>query len=601
MALRRIFMNYREEDVLTNAYDVKLSSEDGTYGVRDYATEIAVVADDTTPDNPSIGYYYVDFIADNDATYQVSWAVIPLEGDDPIYQTKLIGPYLNIAEEIQSVSDQRGTFVQGTTATVMLKITDFDGNPRDPDDIQVTIQTNFGETGDPTVIEINVPEKASKGFYIYDWEIEDDQIPGSYQAIWEYDIDGFTEFNIQDLTVVEDTDVETELYHGAAYEMRLALESYLACAQSIPIYFEQARPTLNSKIYRFSFSRWNQTTGVKVYRNGSEMVTSGMNVDYFKGEVEFSSALTQYDMIAADYNFRWFSDEELNEFLENAVRTFNTFPPHSGYTLASISNSNTRFIPGILYKAATDALRKLMMCLQFQQPQQVFGGPEGAQKAFSNLETLKKNYEEEWKLLYEMKKLGPYVGLTRSIVVPEYTLPGGRCLLSETLVKYTVMNEFKYQNRHMSYQPLRALGSFPLHVSCSSLRTLYEEMNSGKEINILSQHDQTGELCFSPVSHIWKSDNKDVYELKLDSGDEIASSKEHLFYVNGKYIPLMQIKVGDTMVVSDGDKKKESEVKSIKKFAKSEMYDLEVPYTSNLFANGIKCHNSRWFRMLFKG
>jgi len=66
------------------------------------------------------------------------------------------------------------------------------------------------------------------------------------------------------------------------------------------------------------------------------------------------------------------------------------------------------------------------MCLQFQQPQQVFGGPEGAQKAFSNLEILKKNYEEEWKLLYEMKKLGPYTNLTRSIVVPSYTLPGGR-------------------------------------------------------------------------------------------------------------------------------------------------------------------------------
>ena len=34
--------------------------------------------------------------------------------------------------------------------------------------------------------------------------------------------------------------------------------------------------------------------------------------------------------------------------------------------------------------------------------------------------------EEDLNKMYEQKKFGPYVGLTRMVVVPEYTLPGGR-------------------------------------------------------------------------------------------------------------------------------------------------------------------------------
>ena len=66
------------------------------------------------------------------------------------------------------------------------------------------------------------------------------------------------------------------------------------------------------------------------------------------------------------------------------------------------------------------------MCLQFQQPQEVFGGPDAARQAFQNLETLKKNYEGDFNLLLEQKKYGSYVGLTKTVVTPEYTLPGGR-------------------------------------------------------------------------------------------------------------------------------------------------------------------------------
>jgi hypothetical protein len=78
-----------------------------------------------------------------------------------------------------------------------------------------------------------------------------------------------------------------------------------------------------------------------------------------------------------------------------------------------------------LYGAAKDALRQLMLCVNFQQPAQVFGGPEQAAKAFANFDTLKQNYEKDAEKLLEQKKLGPYPK-SRMVVTPEFTLPGGR-------------------------------------------------------------------------------------------------------------------------------------------------------------------------------
>ena len=101
----------------------------------------------------------------------------------------------------------------------------------------------------------------------------------------------------------------------------------------------------------------------------------------------------------------------------------NFHPPASRFTLMALP---MRYVAGVLYGAARDALRELMMSLMFQEPQQVFGGSEKAGTLFSNFETLKQNYEKDFASLLEAKKFGPYIGLTKAIVTPEYTLPGGR-------------------------------------------------------------------------------------------------------------------------------------------------------------------------------
>ena len=418
---RTVSFLYKKNGVSTNAYSVKLSSDDASYGIKELESGTVTVADGTAVSNPATGVYEYTFDADDSLTYLVSWEVTPEEEDTPVYQVDKVGPFVPNAGTVTASSNFKGSFKQDTTSVLLLKITDFDGNPQDATSITTSIYNAAG-----TLVTTGVPVKADIGFYIFDWDIEETRATGDYQAIWDYTVDGVDRAEIQDIVVSEkdpDTDEENEVYSGRSRELIVALEKYILCAQSVPVYFEQSKQTVDNKTYRFTFPRWNQTAGVKVYRNQDRIVTSGVNVDYFKGEVVFDAPLTDFDVVNVDYNFRWFSDDELYEFIINAIRTLNSYPPHSGYNVNTLPD---RYIPAVIKQAAVDALRRLMLCLQFQEPQQVFGGPEGADKAFGNMETLKRNYEEEVKEIYEQKKYGPYVGLTRAIVVPEMTLPGGR-------------------------------------------------------------------------------------------------------------------------------------------------------------------------------
>ena len=422
MANRTIFIEYTEGavPVPANAYSVILSSEDGTYGIKAYDSEEIIAADGTTPDNPSTGRYEYTFDTVPGEMYLVSWEIIPNVGNTPIYQEEQVGPFQDVTNDgIRAVADKKGIYKPGYTAFLFLKVTTIDGTPINASNVDIIIRDSNGST-----VETGDPDKPTDGFYVYEWDIATDQDNGDYSITWEYVVDNVIYYEAQEVIVSEDVTLTSWIYNPYMDAAREALSHYITCAQHVPAYFEQAKPTFDRNTYRFTFPRWNQSTGVKIYRNNN-LVEDGIEIDYFKGEVRFDSTLTQYDMVNADYNFRWFSDEELSKFLDNALGDFNTYPPHTAYNFSGNTRVPDRFTPGVIRKAAVDAIRHLMMCLQFQEPQQVFGGAEGAQKAFANFETLKKNYEADWDKITENKKLGPYP-TTMIISVPEYTLPGGR-------------------------------------------------------------------------------------------------------------------------------------------------------------------------------
>ena len=323
--------------------------------------------------------------------------------------------------DINATSSSKGTFRHGETVNLYMKVTELGGTPVDPYSIICTVSGPSEDDSVNEVVSSGIPYKADTGFYIYSWNIAADENVGTYTADWEYFVDDVEIHETQTVVVTDSTPVAPYFYTETWKAYRAALEHHICCAQSIPIYYEQARPSYDNRTFRFSFKNWNTSCNPRIYRN-ELLVSSGVGVDYDNGTITFAEDLMPQDQINIDYNFRWFTDDALNRFLLNALQTVNTFPPHSSYDLGSLP---TRYTPAVLYGAAKDALRQLMMCLQFQQPAQIFGGPEEAKQAFSNFETLKQNYNSDWEKLLEQKKFGPYPS-THMVVTPEYTLPGGR-------------------------------------------------------------------------------------------------------------------------------------------------------------------------------
>jgi len=320
-------------------------------------------------------------------------------------------------EDYNINTDFAGVLAPGTINSLFLKITDFNGDPKNVYDISISVVDAVDEEATS-----GIPDKIQSGYYVFGWDMPEDLAAGVYTVTWLYkDENGDELTSIQEVVVSDDGDSSTH-YTGMINDLRVALEFHLRPAMNIPVYQEQSKPTTNNRTYYFSFPRWNQTAGVRVYRN-QELINSGFEINYFKGNVTFDSSLTDFDIINVDYNFRWFDDAQLIRFLQNALDLMNFHPPASRFTLMALP---MRYVAGVLYGAARDALRELMMSLMFQEPQQVFGGSEKAGTLFSNFETLKQNYEKDFASLLEAKKFGPYIGLTKAIVTPEYTLPGGR-------------------------------------------------------------------------------------------------------------------------------------------------------------------------------
>lgn len=321
-------------------------------------------------------------------------------------------------DNVQAVSEFRGSFRQGEIASVILRLVEIDGTPFDPE--SVTYEVTENSTGNTAVSEASA-EKVKSGAYVFEWDIPEDQDKGKYTLTWYYEIDGEEFTKTESIIVAEDVE-NSKLYSGRILLFRQSLELLIDCAQSIPVMFQEPKSSKDNQNFYWTKGLWNVVPDTTIYRN-QNVITTGFKINYFKGLVTFDTPLTSHDVVNADYNFRWFSDEQLDRFLSNGIHKVNSFAPATFYALQNIPE---RYAVSVLYGAAVDALRTLMFCLNWQQPQQYFGGTEGAQQAFSQMDTLKKNYEETLMKLLEQKKFFPYRGLTKAVVVPEYTLPGGR-------------------------------------------------------------------------------------------------------------------------------------------------------------------------------
>lgn len=425
---QKVYIEYKKDGILSSAYSVTLSSQDGSYGIKKSDGTI-IVSNDTSVSNPSTGSYEYTFNPEDNTVYYASWKIVPENGDEPVFVNQTVGPFSSLVKmPVKSNPDIRGNFSQGSSGTLFLSLTDIHSNPITAESISLSISKDGN-----TVVSSVSPDFVKPGLYAFDWSIPGNLETGTYLAQWEYVADTFSGSEIQSIIISSSGDTsnsDINFYNSRLSDIRVAFSEMISCAQKIPVFHEQALPDASNTKFKLTFPRWNQAYGTRVYRNNT-LIENDYEINYFRGTVLFEAPQSSYDTIYADYNFRWFSDEQLDRFLFNALAVINLYPPQSGFNMLRVPDM---YIPLILYGAAKDAIRELLMCLQFQQPQQVFGGMEGANKAFSNMETLKKNYEDEFTRLLEQKKYGKYPRV-RGIVTPEFTLPGGRSRWFASLFK----------------------------------------------------------------------------------------------------------------------------------------------------------------------
>lgn len=316
----------------------------------------------------------------------------------------------------------KGSFIAGTTGLFFLTFSDINGALFDPSNIDGTILDSDGAT----VETITAADRLELGEYVMEWQIPGTQEPGLYTLRVDYVLDQVggseVEFFTESFSVLER---DAAVLSPVVIIFRKLLETLIGYTQRIPVFHEIGRLNEERTTAVFSFPRWNQPAGARIFVNGN-LTTSGFNVDFLHGEITFSSILSQYDEIQASYSFRWFSDDTLDKFIEQAVDVFNQYPPHTVYNIATLEGNYSRAGVTVAHQAAVFAIRTLILDLHIQEPAKVFGGMERADKLMGSLNSLKENIESEIAELYKMKARGPYTGLTKTVTVPEFTLPGGR-------------------------------------------------------------------------------------------------------------------------------------------------------------------------------
>ena len=458
-------------------------------------------------------------------------------------------------------------FAQGQIATLTaMFVTSPAGMPVDVPDATIQVVGPGGSTILPPTPMVHV----FTGFYFYDWAIPNSLPVDTYTVVITGTVLGTPTAMNAYLRVVP-----AGVHTPASCSQRIAelicgLDSYVGQAQRIPVYNELARRGADRQTFSLTWPRWN--LGNHIVKLNNEIITTGYTLNLDTGTITFTTPLHDTDKVYASYNWRFFTQIDQMRFLSDALNQINLEAPGTNFMLNTVPDIQATVM---LMGAARNALQQLTYTMAWQEAGTIFGGGDKTEKAISTFQTQMESYEKRFEKEKRQVKRMLYPK-TASAVSPEFTLPGGRCFFPTTKMVFTFEEE----------------------ATQASIEDAWKYFMEGKKISVLSD---SGTPAFAPVSHIWKSGMKRVWKLQANSGLSVSCSSEHLFFCNGKYIPIKEVRQGDEILTCiDGKNIHADHVKSIQETNEEiEMYDLEVPSTGNLFANGIKCHNSRWFRYLF--
>lgn len=310
------------------------------------------------------------------------------------------------------------TYAQGQTAVITAQFVTITGASIDVPDAEVEI---FGDGGTSIYGPVAMTHVLT-GFYYHDYAIPNSLPVMTYTIRITGTVAGIPSALTQYLKVVlAGTPTDATLSDKQA-ELIAALEVYIRCAQRIPVLDEPPRVVTPSyDTFQFSWPRWN-LTNAEILKN-DVIQTSGYTLDFDTGTLKFSSPVHSTDRIVGSYNFRWFTQVDELRFLNDALGQMNIEP--GGFNDMTLNNIPDQFVGILMMGAVKNALKELIFCLQFQQPQTVFGGKEGVKDAISNFTSLKENNEKEFAIDKKQMKKSRLPNV-RIVSTPEFTLPGGR-------------------------------------------------------------------------------------------------------------------------------------------------------------------------------
>jgi len=325
-------------------------------------------------------------------------------------------------------------FRRGSVATLYANFTELSGAEVDPPSPKISVYYK-----DTLILSPTTMSKAKDGLYYYDWSIPSTLTLGQYAVIFEATIDGIDVQGENDIFILP-ASIDTGVGSGGGEMLNLpecdvteissrmsdligAVFYFIAEAQTIPIYDELAVILQSETIARGTFMLWNNLAfRSPVVRKNGEHLTSGFDVNFVRGYLDFDKPLLESDIVEISYNFRCFDDCALAEYIQAALQDINLVPPATQF---NISNFPVEWESTVIYGAVANALRRLIFKLNFQEKAIIFGGREAANQVISNFSALLSQYSEKFDDQKISAKRGRWP-TPAAIVVPEYTLPGGR-------------------------------------------------------------------------------------------------------------------------------------------------------------------------------
>jgi hypothetical protein len=307
------------------------------------------------------------------------------------------------------------TFAAGQVATLTAQfVTSPAGQPVDVPDATVEVFL-----GDNVIVEPSAMIHVITGFYFFDWLIPNSLTPNTYTVRYTGTVLGIPTAAISSIKILPPGTPTGVTQSQKAIEILAAFDSYIRCAQMIPVYNEVSRRNGARDTFQLTWPRWNLGNHA-VFLNDEETLDS--IIDFDTGTIRFEAPLLDSDRVVATYNFRMFSDIDKLRFITDAINFLNVEPPGTAHTIDSLPDTAVGIV---LQGAAALAIKQLLMCLNFQEPATIFGGKEGAQQAHGNLMALKENYEKSFMELKKQFKRARWPNIA-GVVQPEFTLPGGR-------------------------------------------------------------------------------------------------------------------------------------------------------------------------------